>query len=175
MCGVCSSKDPNASNFNPEAKKSDNSLCMYDELIIIDTEYDTEVRYCNDPDALNYDPESTGVPNKEICRYCDTKKITQYDNDIRAGNGSKVKNEITKLSEEQRECLKKEICKNTNIEISACTIATDYRQQFAHLQLYLTLSKAFKFPLDGKYRPETDIIKTPTGDDFTRGQLVAYA
>lgn len=134
---------------------------------------------CDDPDALNFVPENErkkgDKANKDVCNYCDPLKIQQFNTEIKNGNGVNVKKSIEAMEDKERECLKEEICKNGTTEVSSCTIATDYQLQYSNLQLYLTLSQAFSYKLDGVYRPISDINKTPTGDDFTRSQLVSYA
>lgn len=79
------------------------------------------------------------------------------------------------MEEKERECLKKEICKNTNIEVSSCTIATDYRPQYSNLQLYLALSKSFSQELNGIYRKVGEINSTPTGSLYARKSFISYA
>lgn len=79
------------------------------------------------------------------------------------------------MVEKERECLKKEVCKNTNIEVSSCTIATDYRLQYSNLQLYLAFSNAFSQNLTGVYRKVSEINSTPTGDLYARQSFINYA
>lgn len=65
-------KDPAASNYNPEAQKSDSSLCKYDE-IIIDTGSFPNL-YCDVPTAVNYQThdkkDTTYQADSGVCNFC---------------------------------------------------------------------------------------------------------
>jgi len=79
------------------------------------------------------------------------------------------------MNQEQKDSCKREICNLSNIEVSACTIATVFKPQYGYLQMYLALSGQSFGALDGVYRSSKEITLTPDADDSTREAFVRYA
>lgn len=138
---------------------------------------------CNDPFADNFEEVDYSNPsvdpffkpdtvNNDVCTYCDLpKKI----NEIKNKEGAKVKSSLNKLKQEGKEQCKKEICESGSTAYSnQCTIATEFKEQYAYLQMYLYLSDEDPGTLDGIYRGSKEITSTPTAGSNTRKALVQF-
>lgn len=130
---------------------------------------------CKDDKADNYEEGEVREPdtvNNDVCIYCDLPKKIE---EIRSKEGAKVKASLNQLEQEEKDKCMKKICESGSVELSQCTIATEFKPHFALLQMYLVLAGEDPGTLDGIYRGSKEITSTPTAASNTRKALVQYA
>lgn len=129
---------------------------------------------CKDDKADNYEEGEVNEPdtvNNDVCIYCDLPKKTE---EIRNKQGAKVKTSLSQLNQEDKDACKKQICESGSVELSQCTIATEFKPHFAYLQMYLVLAGEDPGTLDGIYRSSKEITLTPTATSNTRKALAQH-
>lgn len=129
---------------------------------------------CKDDKADNYEEGEVSEPNtvnNEVCIYCDLPKKIE---EIRSKEGAKVKASLNQLEQEEKDKCMKKICESGSVELSQCTIATEFKPHFALLQMYLVLAGEDPGALDGIYRGSKEITLTPTAGSNTRRALAQH-